>query len=633
MSTYTLRGYALSDFYSSTGSATVAPGDVVQLAPTWDAASDYLQVNVTDDEGIFHGDANFDEVGSDSNQLGTITDSSGNTLASGRIYLEDRITLSDGEGNIVYVYVVEIGGGEQAILTNPAIVPGVTYMVSAVDNVDTSSGTTPYYNDMPWSPYDAATGQTYDGGAYSDQIEAGGGDDTVYSGGGDDTVYGGDGNDTIYYGTGGATQSDGDTVYGGEGNDLIDDVSGTEYVYDDTLYGEGGNDILYGGGGHDEIYGGTGDDQIFGETGHDELYGGDGADSIYGGEGYDIIDGGAGDDLLSGGSEEDVFVFQDGSGIDTITDFDMGDSDLNGITNDQFDVSALTDAEGNPVNAWDVVVSDNGAGDAVLTFPNGESVILWGVAPTQVDTAPELYSIGIPCYVSGTRIMTPSGEVPVEDLRTGDLISTLDAGPQPLLWHGVRHLGRDILAEHPELLPVLIRDGTFGNRGDLLVSPQHGIYVPDLRFGPDAGRHRVFARAKHLLTTQAGVRVARGKREVCYHHLLLPRHAVIRANGALSESLYPGRFALSGFDRVAKAELFDLFPALEAILRTAVHGVDPVTTQLYGPPAHPYLSGADLRHYGRIASQHQMVTIDRAVAINTDEAATRFATPYILANR
>lgn len=597
MTTFFLRGYDPSDFYASTGSVTVAPGDVIQLAPTWDAATDYLQVNVTDDEGIFHGDANFDEVGSDSNQLGTIKDSSGNTLASGRIYLEERITLSDGEGNIVYVYVVEMGGGEHAVLTNPPIVPGVTYSVSAVDNVDASLGTVPNYNDFSWSPYDAAIGQTYDGGAFSDQIEAGGGNDTVYSGGGADTVYGGDGNDTIYYGTGGATQSDGDTVYGGEGDDVIDDVGGAEYVYDDTLYGEGGNDLIYGGGGHDEIYGGAGGDFIAGETGHDELFGGEGADQISGGEGYDIIVGGAGDDMLSGGADDDVLVFQDGSGIDVITDFDMRDDDLNGVTNDQFDVSALTDANGNPVNAWDVVVSDDGTGSAVLTFPNGESVTLWGVAPTQVDTAPELYSIGIPCYVSGTRIMTPSGEVPVEDLRAGDQVTTLGAGPQPLLWHGKRCLGRDILAEHPELLPVLIRDGTFGNRGDLLVSPQHGIYVPDPRFGPDTGAHRVFARAKHLVSTQAGVRVAWGKREVCYHHLLLPRHAVIIANGALSESLYPGRFALSGFDRVARAELFGLFPALEAILCVPRAGFDPVkadlvATQLYGPPAHPYLTGA-----------------------------------------
>lgn len=202
--------------------------------------------------------------------------------------------------------------------------------------------------------------------------------------------------------------------------------------------------------------------------------------------------------MLSGGADDDVLVFQDGSGIDVITDFDMRDDDLNGVTNDQFDVSALTDANGNPVNAWDVVVSDDGTGSAVLTFPNGESVTLWGVAPTQVDTAPELYSIGIPCYVSGTRIMTPSGEVPVEDLRAGDQVTTLGAGPQPLLWHGKRCLGRDILAEHPELLPVLIRDGTFGNRGDLLVSPQHGIYVPDPGLA-QIRAHTGFLRAPNIL--------------------------------------------------------------------------------------------------------------------------------------
>lgn len=114
-----------------------------------------------------------------------------------------------------------------------------------------------------------------------------------------------------------------------------------------------------------------------------------------------------------------------------------------------------------------------------------------GVAPTQVDSAPDMYAMGIPCFTSGTRIMTPSGERLVEDLSTG---ATIEAGPQPLLWHGRRRLGQNILKERPELLPILIRDGTFGNRGDLLVSAQHGMVVPDPR--ADAGR--VLARAVHL---------------------------------------------------------------------------------------------------------------------------------------
>ncbi|MBU1830253.1 MAG: hypothetical protein KJ731_17555, partial [Alphaproteobacteria bacterium] len=175
MTTFFLRGYDLSDFYSSTGSVTVAPGDVIQLAPTWDAASDYLQVNVTDDDSAFDGDFTDDEVGSDGTQAGIIQDASGTTLESGQIYLDERITLSDGEGQIVYVYTVEIGGVVQGVITNPPIVPGVTYTVVAVDDSSTAAGTAPSYSDFAWSPYDAAIGQTYDGGAFSDQIEAGGG--------------------------------------------------------------------------------------------------------------------------------------------------------------------------------------------------------------------------------------------------------------------------------------------------------------------------------------------------------------------------------------------------------------------------------------------------------------------------
>ena len=107
---------------------------------------------------------------------------------------------------------------------------------------------------------------------------------------------------------------------------------------------------------------------------------------IDGGAGADTITGGGGDDTLSGDGgafvgSDDVFVLSDGFGNDTITDFDIGDSNFDGIFNDQLDVTGLTDALGNPVNAWDVTVTDDGTGNALLTFPNGETLVLVGVAP------------------------------------------------------------------------------------------------------------------------------------------------------------------------------------------------------------------------------------------------------------
>jgi len=399
----------------------------------------------------------------------------------------------------------------------------------------------------------------------ADSISGGIGDDTIDVGAGADTVDGGADNDYILFGEGGATQADGDLVYGGDGDDTIDDIDGTQHIHDATLYGEGGADLICGGDGDNLIDGGTESDTIWAEAG------------------ADTITGGAGDDLLSGGTGDDVFALDPGSGADTITDFDMGDSHLDGFTNDQIDVGGLLDTQGNPVHGGDVVVSDDGFGNALLTFPTGETVVLQGVAPSALDQPSQLHAAGVPCFTPGTRIMTPAGEVPVEDLQTGEMVATLDE-PMPVLWIGRHVLAQEALIARPELRPIRIRDGTLGNRGDLLLSPQHAMQLPD-----PTGAGPALVRAVHLLRHGDGrVRRAMGVRRVEYLHLLLPRHALLLANGAVSESLYPGKFGLSGFERAARAELFGLFPQLAGIL----FGKAPA--RLYGPTVLPFVRSGQL---------------------------------------
>ncbi|HEY4940495.1 MAG TPA: hypothetical protein VII56_03630 [Rhizomicrobium sp.] len=63
--------------------------------------------------------------------------------------------------------------------------------------------------------------------------------------------------------------------------------------------------------------GGPGDNILYGFAGNDTLSGGDGNDTLYGGRGNDTLSGGAGDDR---------FVFHNGDGLDTITEFTPGDS-------------------------------------------------------------------------------------------------------------------------------------------------------------------------------------------------------------------------------------------------------------------------------------------------------------------
>lgn len=101
--------------------------------------------------------------------------------------------------------------------------------------------------------------------------------------------------------------------------------------------------------------------------GADSITGGSGADVISGGSGVDVLSGGAGNDTLEGGTGADTFQFDQSGGSDIITDFNI--SLVDGKTTDQLDVSDLRTQSGTPVRWSDVTVSDDGFGNAMLTFP------------------------------------------------------------------------------------------------------------------------------------------------------------------------------------------------------------------------------------------------------------------------
>ncbi len=157
----------------------------------------------------------------------------------------------------------------------------------------------------------SAEGDTYSsiegvlGGAGNDTLIGDGGDNYLDGGAGNDVLFGAAGNDRLIGGAGD------DTLYGGDGDDLLE--------------GGAGNDVLYGDAGNDTLYGGEGDDVLHGGASNDALYGGGGLDTLIGGEGDDLLVGGEGDDLLTGGAGSDTFVWNAGeTGIDTITDFEIG---------------------------------------------------------------------------------------------------------------------------------------------------------------------------------------------------------------------------------------------------------------------------------------------------------------------
>lgn len=69
---------------------------------------------------------------------------------------------------------------------------------------------------------------------------------------------------------------------------------------------------------------GAGHDQMTGGRGFDYLVRGAGYGTLRGSAGNDILEGGRGNDLLIGDSGADTFVFKEGDGHDTISDYQVG---------------------------------------------------------------------------------------------------------------------------------------------------------------------------------------------------------------------------------------------------------------------------------------------------------------------
>lgn len=169
----------------------------------------------------------------------------------------------------------------------------------------------------------------------------------------------------------------------------------------------------------------------------------------------------------------------------------------------------------------------------------------------------------VPCFATGTLILTETGERPVEALRPGDRVWTRDHGFQTLRWCGRRDLSAADLAANPRLLPIRIAAGALGQgrpARDLTVSPQHRILVRSQI------AQRMFSAAELLvparqLTEVPGIATVEDAGAVSYVHLLFDRHEVLLSEGAETESLYPGPQAMAGLGAAAD-EIYALFPDL-----------------------------------------------------------------------
>ena len=168
------------------------------------------------------------------------------------------------------------------------------------------------------------------------------------------------------------------------------------------------------------------------------------------------------------------------------------------------------------------------------------------------------------CFVQGTEIQTPQGPRPVESLKVGDDVLTIDGKRKPIRWIGSRRLQTPRLIKDASLRPVRISANPLGQgipSRDLCVSRQHRIQLSNRVARRMFGTKNVLV-AAHRLTAFPGIDEFVPQGDAVYFHILLDDHDVIMANGTPAETLYLGQEAQKALDPMARAEIKALFPDL-----------------------------------------------------------------------
>jgi len=208
------------------------------------------------------------------------------------------------------------------------------------------------------------------------------------------------------------------------------------------------------------------------------------------------------------------------------------------------------------------------------------------VGATRQDLRRRLAQIACVSFTRGTRITLGSGaQVPIEHLSVGDRVLTRDGGVQPVRW-----IGHSTVRATGALAPIVIRAGTLNNDDDLIVSPDHRLFVYQRTDRLGAGRSDLLVKARHLVNGDS-VYVQTGG-FVDYFQLLFDRHHIIYAEGIAAESMLIDPRTKPALPSELLARLSEVLPDHDG---TPAHGLDVQKRLLDRPDAIDLLRRASAR--------------------------------------
>jgi hypothetical protein len=239
--------------------------------------------------------------------------------------------------------------------------------------------------------------------------------------------------------------------------------------------------------------------------------------------------------------------------------------------------------EGDTLALAGVMSTDNGA---PIALDNSDRLVVVGTGLTvqfDASAAGTMFaetssggetSITALCFLPDTLIQTPAGQVKVQHLAVGDLVTTASGAERPIAWIGTGQ----VLAtrgRRGSATPVIVRKGALGSNVpmyDLRVTKGHSLYLDGVLIPVE------------FLVNHRTIVWDDLAQEVKLYHVELETHDVLLANGAPAESYRDDgnrwlfRNANSGWDQPAKppcAPVLTGGPIVDAVWRRLLDRAGP----------------------------------------------------------
>lgn len=189
-------------------------------------------------------------------------------------------------------------------------------------------------------------------------------------------------------------------------------------------------------------------------------------------------------------------------------------------------------------------------------------------------------------FTRGTHITLATGEQrKIEDLRVGDRVLTRDEGVQEIRW-----IGSSTIRAQGDMAPVAIEAGALNNEHELIVSPDHRLFVYQRRDDIGAGQAELMVKARHLVNGDT-VRFVPGG-FVDYFQILFDSHHIIYAEGIAAESMLVDPRTKPSLPPELLDKLTEVMPSHA---KSSVHGMDVQQALLNRPDAIDILRRASTR--------------------------------------